>query len=121
MPAADVESLCGLPRGFMSNEEAEIVPLPKLKARPSEPQFEKITAGQVVPSRGDNNPLVSQCPYCLLSPQQYGDLLREALPLAFFFSAMRNSLCLRSGRPKLANVSFFLGVSRISKMCSLYR
>ena len=49
LPAADVESLCGLPRGFMSNEEAEIVPLPKLKARPSEPQFEKITAGQVVP------------------------------------------------------------------------
>jgi Zn-dependent peptidase ImmA (M78 family)/transcriptional regulator with XRE-family HTH domain len=49
LPAADVESLCGLPRGFMSNSEAEIVPLPKLKARPSESHIEKTTAGQVVP------------------------------------------------------------------------
>jgi Zn-dependent peptidase ImmA (M78 family)/transcriptional regulator with XRE-family HTH domain len=49
LSAADVESLCCLPRGFMSNGEAEIVPLPTLKARAVEPQNEKTTAGQVVP------------------------------------------------------------------------
>lgn len=48
LSAADVESLCGLPRGFMTNGEAEIVPLPKLKTRLSE-QREKTTAGRVVP------------------------------------------------------------------------
>jgi hypothetical protein len=48
MPAADVESLCNLPRGFMSNGEAEIVPMPKLKERTSETQVEQNTMGQVV-------------------------------------------------------------------------
>lgn len=48
LSSADVESLSGLPRGFMNNTEGEIVPLPKLKARPSESLTEKATAGQVV-------------------------------------------------------------------------
>ncbi len=49
LSAADVESLVGLPRGFMNNEEGEIVPMPKLKIRPSEPQTDKTALGQVVP------------------------------------------------------------------------
>ena len=49
LSAADVESLCCLPRGFMSNGEAEIVPLPKLKDRTNEVKPENTTAGQVLP------------------------------------------------------------------------
>lgn len=33
----DTESLCGLPRGFMSTDEAEVVPLPTLKKTSSTP------------------------------------------------------------------------------------
>lgn len=36
LPASDVESLCGLPRGFMTSDGAELVSLPRLKER--EPQ-----------------------------------------------------------------------------------
>lgn len=49
LSAADVESLCGLPRGFMSNGEAEIVPLPTLKVRTTGMQTDETTIGQVVP------------------------------------------------------------------------
>lgn len=49
LSAADVESLCGLPRGFMSNDEAEILTLPKLKVRDAEHERENPTPGQVVP------------------------------------------------------------------------
>jgi Zn-dependent peptidase ImmA (M78 family)/transcriptional regulator with XRE-family HTH domain len=31
--AADVESLCGLPRGYLTSEEAEVVTLPKIRER----------------------------------------------------------------------------------------
>lgn len=48
LSAADVESLCGLPRGFMSNDEAEIVPLPTLKVRTAELQNENPPAGRVL-------------------------------------------------------------------------
>jgi Zn-dependent peptidase ImmA (M78 family)/DNA-binding XRE family transcriptional regulator len=55
MPAADVESLCNLPRGFMSSGEAEIVPMPKLKVRTSGIQAEQNTMGQVVQFARKNN------------------------------------------------------------------
>ena len=42
----DVESLCGLPRGYMSGEEAEVIAMPTLK-RPLEPEG----SGSVVPFR----------------------------------------------------------------------
>lgn len=46
LPPADVESLCGLPRGYMSTIEANVVALPTLKRAP-----EPSAAGMVVPFR----------------------------------------------------------------------
>jgi Zn-dependent peptidase ImmA (M78 family)/DNA-binding XRE family transcriptional regulator len=46
LPAADVESLCGLPRGYMNKSEADVVALPTLKRAP-----EPSAAGTVVPFR----------------------------------------------------------------------
>ncbi len=50
LPTSDVESLCGLPRGFMAAEEAEVVKLPNLKERPeSEVSEPTLGAGTVIP------------------------------------------------------------------------
>ena len=35
LPATDVESLCGLPRGYMTAEEAEVIALPRLRSEGS--------------------------------------------------------------------------------------
>lgn len=44
LPSADVESLCGLPRGYMTNEKADVVALPTLKR-----SLEPTGASTVVP------------------------------------------------------------------------
>lgn len=48
LPATDVESLCGLPRGYMTSPEAEVLQLPQLKQ-----QAEKHDSGTVLPFRRD--------------------------------------------------------------------
>lgn len=45
----DIEALCGLPRGYMTSESADVVALPKLK-RATDPT---ITSGSVVPFNRD--------------------------------------------------------------------
>jgi len=53
LPAADVESLCGLPRGFMSSGGADLVSLPRLKERPSAPDDSNPSGGAtLIPFRG---------------------------------------------------------------------
>lgn len=48
LSAGDIESLCGLPRGFMGGNEAEIVPMPRLKARTPEEGPDVHVVGEVV-------------------------------------------------------------------------
>lgn len=53
LPASDVESLCGLPRGFMSSPGAELVALPRLKERTPEVEADSDGAGgTLIPFRG---------------------------------------------------------------------
>jgi Zn-dependent peptidase ImmA (M78 family) len=53
LPASDVESLCGLPRGFMSSPGAELVALPRLKERTPEAEANSAGAGgTLIPFRG---------------------------------------------------------------------
>jgi|JI10StandDraft_1071094.scaffolds.fasta_scaffold74902_3 Zn-dependent peptidase ImmA (M78 family)/transcriptional regulator with XRE-family HTH domain len=46
--ASDIESLCGLPPGFMSSEEAAIISLPRLKSQENSPS-NGISGGVVIP------------------------------------------------------------------------
>ena len=54
LPACDVESLCGLPRGFMSTASAELVALPRLKAKEDTDQGKPRGAGQLIEFRRRN-------------------------------------------------------------------
>lgn len=49
LPPSDVENLCGLPRGFMTVEQAQVVALPTLKDRTSQPEPDVEPAGTVLP------------------------------------------------------------------------
>lgn len=53
LPASDIESLCGLPRGFMSSAGADAVPLPRLKDRvaPSDSTLSAEGNGTLLPFR----------------------------------------------------------------------
>ena len=55
LPAADVESLCGLPRGFMSSSSADLVTLPRLKERSRAMAESAAEPGTLIPfrSRGE--------------------------------------------------------------------
>ena len=53
LPAADVESLCGLPRGFMTSGGADLVSLPRLKDRQTAPgDNNPNSGGTLIPFRG---------------------------------------------------------------------
>jgi Zn-dependent peptidase ImmA (M78 family)/DNA-binding XRE family transcriptional regulator len=53
LPASDVESLCGLPRGFMSSRGADLVTLPRLKDREPAPEPSTTdTSATLIPFRG---------------------------------------------------------------------
>jgi Zn-dependent peptidase ImmA (M78 family)/transcriptional regulator with XRE-family HTH domain len=49
LPASDVESLCGLPRGFMTSTEAEVVALPQLKPQAISTSEADRTSGTLLP------------------------------------------------------------------------
>lgn len=50
LPASDMEALCGLQRGFMMAEEAEVVTMPRLKHRPETASPEPTAgSGTVIP------------------------------------------------------------------------
>lgn len=50
LSSSDVEALCGLDQGYMGAEQAEVVPFPKVRARPGRAD----EGGQVIPLRRPN-------------------------------------------------------------------
>jgi Zn-dependent peptidase ImmA (M78 family)/transcriptional regulator with XRE-family HTH domain len=49
LSATDVEALCGLPHGFMTNIEAEVIQLPKLKEKLGDCTVKESSSGNIVP------------------------------------------------------------------------
>jgi hypothetical protein len=53
LPPSDVESICGLPRGYMSSSGGDLVTLPRLRAREqSSDESTSGTIGTLIPFRG---------------------------------------------------------------------
>jgi Zn-dependent peptidase ImmA (M78 family)/transcriptional regulator with XRE-family HTH domain len=48
LPAMDVESLCGLPRSYMTTDEAEVVALPRLRAKSDDDSAPPDSVGSIV-------------------------------------------------------------------------
>lgn len=51
LPASDIESICGLPHGFMADNEAEVVVLPKIRRRDHISDEDGVELGSIVPFR----------------------------------------------------------------------
>lgn len=51
LTASDVESLCGLPRGFMTSNSATLVSLPRLKERPATSEENPTSSAMLIPFR----------------------------------------------------------------------
>jgi hypothetical protein len=51
LPASDVESLCGLPRGYMSSPGAELVALPRLKEQVAADHGAGVAGATLIPFR----------------------------------------------------------------------
>ena len=51
LTASDVESLCGLPRGFMTSNGATLVSLPRLKDRPATSEESPTSSATLIPFR----------------------------------------------------------------------
>ena len=55
LPAADVESLCGLPRGFMTSSGGDLVTLPRIKERQPPASETTPESATLIPFRGRRN------------------------------------------------------------------